>query len=72
MKSYRLRHLKVATGAVNVDSRLAQVGDDASADTGRSMFGVLRIDGNRLVYSFYTVERDGSANLYDAFGIVKE
>ena len=71
-KSYRRRHLKVATGAVNVDSRLARAGDDASDDTGRSMFGVLRIDGSRLVYSFYTVERDGSANLYDAFGIVKE
>ena len=71
-KSYRLRHLKVATGEINVDSRLARQGDDASADTGRSMFGVLRVTGNRLVYSFYVVARDGTAMLYDAFGIVKE
>lgn len=71
-RSYVNRKLKVVTGTVNVDSPYASRGDDASADVGRQMFGVLRVNGNRLTYEFYVAEPNGGATLYDSFGILKE
>lgn len=71
-RSYTNRVLKVVTGTVNVDSPYANRGDDASADVGRQMFGVLRVSDSRLTYDFYVAEPNGGATLYDSFGIVKE
>lgn len=70
-RSYVNRKLKVVTGSVNVDSAYASAGADASADVGKQMFGVLRVNGNRLTYDFYVAEPNGGATLYDRFGIVK-
>ena len=70
-RSYTNRVLKVVTGKIAVDSPYAKRGDDASADVGKQMFGVLRVNGNRLDYDFYVAEADGTATLYDSLGILK-
>ena len=70
-RSYTNRVLKVVTGKVAVDSPYAKKGDDASADVGRQMFGVLRVNGGRLTYDFYVANADGTATLYDFLGIFK-
>ena len=63
----------IAIGKIAVDSKWGKVGDPASSDLGRSMFGVLRIDGNRLSYDFYMIDPDdGSHVLYDKLRIQKE
>ena len=62
----------IAIGKIAVASRWGNVGDPASSDLGRSMFGVLRIDGYQLSYDFYMVDSaDGSHVLYDKLRIQK-
>lgn len=46
-------------------------GENASADLNKSMFGVIRIEGRRLAYDFYTVEADGRAKLHDKLRVQK-
>jgi hypothetical protein len=62
----------IAIGKIAVTSRWGNVGDPASSDLGRSMFGVLRVDGHRLSYDFYMIDPDnGSHVLYDKLRIYK-
>lgn len=72
-KSYTHRNLKVATGRINVTSSVSTAGDNASKDTGKQMFGVLKATGDRLLYSFYVVPTAGneSVELYDTLAIRK-
>ena len=70
-KSYRNRACKVVAGRLSVDSKYGRKGDPASADLPRQMFGVLRIDGGLMTYSFYVAEPDGSATLYDELRVRK-
>ena len=62
----------IAIGTIAVASQWGNVGDPASSDLGRSMFGVIRVDGNRLSYDFYMIDPDnGSHVLYDKLRINK-
>ena len=62
----------IAIGKIAVASQWGNVGDPASSDLGRSMFGVIRVDGNRLSYDFYMIDPDnGSHVLYDKLRIYK-
>ena len=70
-KSFARRRYKIAIGRLNVDSRWGKRGDPASADLDRPMFGVLRIDGNRLEYDFLVASPGGEAVLYDTLRIMK-
>ena len=70
-KSYRNRRYKIATGTLAVDSKWGCRGDPASMDIPRSMFGVMHIDGNRLKYDFFVVNKDGSHGLVDSLCILK-
>ena len=63
----------IAIGKIAVASKWGNVGDPASSDLSRSMFGVLRIDGNRLSYDFYMIDpANGSHVLYDKLRILKQ
>ena len=63
----------IAIGKIAVASKWGNVGDPASSDLSRSMFGVLRIDGNHLSYDFYMIDSDdGSHVLYDKLRIRKQ
>ena len=63
----------IAIGKIAVSSKWGNVGAPASSDLGRSMFGVLRIDGNHLSYDFYMIDStDGSHVLYDKLRILKQ
>ena len=69
---YNARLPVIAIGKIAVASKWGNVGDPASSDLGRSMFGVMRIDGGRLAYDFYMVDQDnGSHVLYDKLRIFK-
>ena len=70
-RSYRNRLYKIATGRLTRDSKYGKCGDDASADLARQMFGILRIDGCALVYTFYIAEMDGTATVFDELKIRK-
>ena len=71
-KPYTTRSPLIMIGKIAVDSKWGNVGDPASSDLGRSMFGVINIDGPRLSYDFYMVDStDGSHVLYDKLRIVK-
>lgn len=70
-RTFRNRAYKIVVGVLNVDSKWGRKGDLASADLPRSMFGVLRIDGRRLVYDWYVVDSDGSFALYDTLRVRK-
>ena len=62
----------IAIGKIAVASKWGNVGDPASSDLSRSMFGVIRVDGNRLSYDFYMIDPDdGSHVLYDKLRIHK-
>ena len=70
---YTARIPVIVIGKIAVSSKWGNVGDPASSDLGRSMFGVLRIDGNRLSYDFYMIDSaDGSHVLYDKLRILKQ
>ena len=70
---YTARTPVIAIGKIAVASKWGNVGDPASSDLGRSMFGVLRIDGNHLSYDFYMIDSDdGSHVLYDKLRILKQ
>ena len=63
----------IAIGKIAVASKWGNVGDPASSDLSRSMFGVLRVDGNRLSYDFYMIDpANGSHVLYDKLRILKQ
>lgn len=70
-RSYTNRKYKVAVSIVSVQSDYFDIGNVASADLGVPMFGVLTVDGQRLVYEFYTVEA-GEAVLVDRLAVAKE
>lgn len=70
-RSFTRRRYKAAIGRLNVDSRWGRRGGCASDDPGVSMFGVLRIDGNRLKYDFYAAAPGGEPELYDTLRILK-
>ena len=62
----------IAIGKIAVESKWGNVGDPASSDLSRSMFGVIRVDGYRLSYDFYMIDPDdGSHVLYDKLRIHK-
>ena len=62
----------IAIGKIAVESKWGNVGDPASSDLSRSMFGVIRVDGYRLSYDFYMIDPDdGSHVLYDKLRIQK-
>ena len=71
-KSYRNREMKIVTGKIGVDSKWAKAGDNASSDLPRQMFGVIRIDGRRLAYDWYVVDKDGTFELYDKLRVSKD
>ena len=62
--SFTTRPYWIAANALAVDSPWGRKGDVASADLPRSMFGVLRVEGRRLVYEAYVVGTNGTATLY--------
>ena len=63
----------IAIGKIAVASRWGTVGDPASSDLGRSMFGVIRVDGYHLSYDFYMIDSEtGSHVLYDKLRILKQ
>ena len=69
---YTNRYPRIAIGKIAVNSKWGQAGDAASSDLGRSMFGILRVDGRCLSYDFYMVDpADGSHVLYDKLRIRK-
>ena len=70
--SFTTRPYWIAANALAVDSPWGRKGDVASADLPRSMFGVLRVEGRRLVYEAYVVGTNGTATLYDTLRISKE
>ena len=62
----------IAIGKIAVESEWGNVGDPASSDLGRSMFGVISVDGYRLSYDFYMIDPDnGSHVLYDKLRVLK-
>ena len=62
----------IAIGKIAVASKWGNVGDPASSDLSRSMFGVIRVDGQHLSYDFYMIDPDnGSHVLYDKLRILK-
>lgn len=65
-------YYKIKIGSINVDSEFAKAGDKASNDLGKTMFGVLRIEDNTLVYDFYVAKPDETAVLFDTVSIYKE
>jgi len=72
-KSYVNGTYKIATDTMDVDSAWGRAGDNASHDLSASMFGVLRVTGDRLAYDFYVVSTNGLAApvLYDTLRIHK-
>ena len=70
-KSYRNRQYKIATGTLSLDSRWGRKGQPASIALPNSMFGVMKINGGRLKYDFFVVNKDGSAELLDSLHILK-
>lgn len=70
-KSYTNRGLKIAVGEIKVDSVYASIGDNSSADLALTMFGILTVNDNKLTYSFYVVNEQGVAILYDYLAIMK-
>ncbi|MBR3145484.1 MAG: metallophosphoesterase [Clostridia bacterium] len=70
-KSFKNRNLKVATSTITIDSDYADIGDVASTDTGKTMFGILYIKGLFLSYDFYVVDENGNAQLFDRLAISK-
>ena len=70
-KSFKNRLHKIEIGKLALDSKWGKKGDDASCDLPNSMFGVIKIDGLRLSYDFYVVEKDGSSVLFDKLRILK-
>ena len=69
---YTNRYPRIAIGKIAVNSKWGQAGDAASSDLGRSMFGIMRVDGRCLSYDFYMVDSsDGSHVLYDKLRIRK-
>ena len=70
-KSYINRGIKIAIDSLNVNSVYGTVGEKSSADLGLTMFGLLNIEKNKLIYSFYVVNEQGVAVLYDQLAIMK-
>ena len=70
-KSYSNRALKIAIGEIKVDSEYASIGDCSSADLSLTMFGILIVNDNKLTYSFYAVNEQGNAVLYDRLAVMK-
>lgn len=70
-RPFTRRRYKIAAGRLNVDSKWGKRGDCASDDLDRPMFGVLRVDGRRLMYDFYVVAPGGEPVLYDTLRILK-
>ena len=69
---YTNRYPRIAIGKIAVDSKWGHVGDAASSDLGRSMFGIIHVDGRCLAYDFYMIDPDdGSHALYDKLRIRK-
>lgn len=46
-------------------------GENASADTGVPMFGIIRVKGKKLVLGFYLAHPDGTSTLHDELAIMK-
>lgn len=69
-KSYLNRRCKVAVSEIRLDSKYASAGMAASMDLGKCMFGLIKIQGNRMVYEFYAAE-NGSPVLFDRLAVFK-
>ena len=69
--SYTNRNIKIAIGEIEVNSVYASIGEHSSADLSRQMCGLLYIEGNILIYSFYVINENGDAILYDRLAIAK-
>jgi 3',5'-cyclic AMP phosphodiesterase CpdA len=70
-KSYVNRGVKIAIGQIKVDSAYAKIGENSSADLGLTMFGLLQVNNDKLTYSFYAVNEQGAAVLYDRLAVMK-
>ena len=76
-KSYTRRDPKIVMGKVVVDSKYRSVGDEATGDfhdksaAGVQMFGILKVNGDRLSYDFYVAEEDGTVTLIDKLRVMK-
>lgn len=71
-KSYTNRKYKVAIGQINLTTDYATIGDNASADLGHTMFGIINVSNNILKYDFYVVNDNGDGVLFDRLAIYKE
>ena len=69
-KSYTNRFYKIAISKIKMDSKYARTGSPASMDLGCSMFGILQIHENTLVYDFYATE-EGRTCLIDRLAVMK-
>lgn len=70
-KSYINREHQIAIGEIKVNSKYANIGEKSSADLGHTMFGMLYVNKNKLLYLFYVVNEEGKAVLYDQLAIIK-
>lgn len=69
--SYTKRTYKIVTDTVKVTSAYAKIGDDGSKDVGKSMFAVLRVDGELLDYEWYVAGDNGTPVLFDVLRVSK-
>ena len=75
--SFTKRDPCIVVGKIGVQSRFRNIGDYASADfheidaKGFQMFGVLKVEGDRLAYDFYVAEADGTSTLVDKLRVCK-
>ena len=69
--SYTRRDPVIAIGTAAVASSYKNLGEYASGDFAKQMFGVLKIKGDTLAYDFYVAEEDGTATLVDKLRICK-
>ena len=75
--SFTKRDPRIVVGKISVRSRFRNIGDYASADfheidaKGFQMYGVLKVDGDRLAYDFYVAEEDGTSTLVDTLRVCK-
>ncbi len=69
--SYTKRTYKIVTDTVKVASEYAKVGDDGAKDVGKSMFAVLRVDGELLDYEWYVAGDNGTPVLFDVLRVSK-
>ena len=66
--AYKSRSTKIFVDTIKVGS---SAGAEASLVPDNQMFGVLKVDGDKLAYDWYLAETDGSATLFDSLRLYK-